>query len=451
MRGLRTTIALAVVLVGLAAYIYFVTSKKPDSGTAPPKEHVFASLDGDKIDELTIKSESGDTTTVKKDKGTWDVTAPLETKADEQEVSAITSNLATVDITRVVDENPTDLKQYGLDQPRVEVDFKASGDKASGDSHRLFIGAKSPTGSDLFARRDADKRVLLIPATTDPVFNRSTFDLRSKTVLTFNRDKVDRIQIAASGKTRLELAKDGMDWKIVQPVSVAADNMAVEALISRLQTLAMKAVAAEHATPDDLKKDGFDKPQGTITLHEGSDMTALIVGGKAGEDVYARDSSKPQVVTVDALVAKDLEKGPDDYRPKEIVTFSGFDSDRVEFTRDGKTTVFEKVKAQGSTPEKWRRVSPNAGDVDISNMDSLFSRLSGLRATAFLDSRANTGLDKPALTVYAKFDDGKKEDRVMFGRSANDVYAGHAGQPGALKISTTDLDDVLKALDLVSK
>jgi hypothetical protein len=451
MRGLRTTIALAVVLVGLSAYIYFVTSKKPDSSAPPPKDRVFAALDSDKIDELKIKSESGDTTTVKKDKGTWALTAPLDTKADEQEVAAITSNLGTVDITRVVDDNPTDVKQYGLDPPRVEVDFKASGDKTYGDYHRLFIGAKSPTGSDLFARRDAEKRVLLIPATTDSVFNRSTFDLRNKTVLTFDRDKVDRIQIAAGGKTRVELAKDGMDWKIAQPVSVAADNMAVDALISRLQTLAMKSVAAERATPDDLEKDGFDKPQGTITLHAGSDVTALIVGGKAGEDIYARDPSKTQIVTVDALVAKDLDKGPDDFRPKEIVTFSGFDSDHVEFTRDGKTVVFEKVKAQGSTPEKWRRVSPDAGDVDIANMDSLFSRLSGLRATAFLDSRANTGLDKPALTVYAKFDDGKKDDRVMFGRSGNDAYAGHAGQAGAVKISTTDLDDVLKALDLVTK
>jgi hypothetical protein len=40
MRGLKSTIALAVVLVGLGAYIYFVTSKLPDS-TTPAKEKVF--------------------------------------------------------------------------------------------------------------------------------------------------------------------------------------------------------------------------------------------------------------------------------------------------------------------------------------------------------------------------------------------------------------------------
>src|SRR5438045_7060626 len=127
MRGLRSTIALAVVLVGLSAYIYFVTSKKPDSSTPAPKERVFASLDSDKIDEIKVKAESGDVTTLKKDAGMWQMTVPLSTKASETEVSAIATNLGTLDITRIVDESPTDLKEYGLDTPRIEVDFKASG------------------------------------------------------------------------------------------------------------------------------------------------------------------------------------------------------------------------------------------------------------------------------------------------------------------------------------
>ena len=81
--------------------------------------------------------------------------------------ASITTNLGTLEITRVVDENPADLKEYGLDAPRVEIEFKASGDKTYGDYHRLLIGAKSPTGGQVFARRDADKRVILVPGHTD--------------------------------------------------------------------------------------------------------------------------------------------------------------------------------------------------------------------------------------------------------------------------------------------
>ena len=42
MRGLRSTIALFVVLIGLSAYIYFVTWKQPAQDSASKQERVFA-------------------------------------------------------------------------------------------------------------------------------------------------------------------------------------------------------------------------------------------------------------------------------------------------------------------------------------------------------------------------------------------------------------------------
>src|SRR5919108_5197324 len=115
MRGLRSTLALLVVLIGLGAYIYFVTWKQPDStDTASKQEKVFASLESDKIEELKVKSEKGDTTTLRKENGAWQVTQPIATKADESEVSGITNALTQITVTRVVDEKPADLKEYGL-------------------------------------------------------------------------------------------------------------------------------------------------------------------------------------------------------------------------------------------------------------------------------------------------------------------------------------------------
>ena len=454
MRGLRSTLALLVVLIGLCAYIYFVVSKKPAGGTDAAKERVFVSLDADKIDEIKVKSESGDNTTVKKANAAWQVTAPIAVKADETQTSAIATNLSTLEITRVVDENPGDLKEYGLDSPRVAIEFKASGDKTYGDYHRLFIGGKSPTGGDLFARRDGDKRVVLVAGYTDSIFNRSTFDLRDKTVLAFEREKIDRITASAGepGKTSIEFVKDGTDWKMTKPIAAIADYSAVDSLLSRVQMTAMKSIVTEQATPADLKKYGFDKPQGTFTVSAGGVATSLVFGGKAtGDDVYVRGGPRPMIGTADSGLLKDLQKSPDDYRRKEIFAFRAYTTDRLELTRDGQTTVFEKVKAQGQTPEKWHRVSPNAGDPDGMGMENLMMKLESLRAAAFVDSPAKTGLDKPSLTVYAKFEEGKKEQRVSFAKAATDAYALVPGQPGAARISTADLDELMKDLDAVSK
>ena len=247
-------------------------------------------------------------------------------------------------------------------------------------------------------------------------------------------------------------AKEGTDWKIAKPIAAAADYTAVDSLLSRLQTVTMKSIVTEQATPSDLKKYGFDKPQGTVALTAGGPAVSLIIGGKAiGDEMYVRDSSRPIVATTDGALLKDLQKRADDYRRKEIFSFRGYTADRLEFTRDGQTIVLEKVKAEGQTPEKWHRASPNAGDPYGMGMENLVVKLESLRAASFVDSSAGTGLDKPSLTVYAKFEDGKKEERVSFAKAGTDVYAAVPGQPGAVKIATTDFDEIMKAMDVVSK
>ena len=66
-------------------------------------------------------------------------------------------------------------------------------------------------------------------------------------------------------------------------------------------------------------------------------------------------------------------------------------------------------------------------------------------------STAKTGLDKPALSVVVKFDEGKKEDRATFAQVGNDVFVSRPGEPGAAKIDAADFNDVIKSLDEISK
>jgi hypothetical protein len=451
MRGLRSTIGLVVVLAGLGAYIYFVTWKKSDETTSK-QEKVFAGLQTDKIDALTVTSDKGDVTSLKKDGTTWQITAPLATKADETEASSIASDLGTVEITRVIDENPSSLKDYGLEKARIEVDFTAAGDKTA---KKLIIGDKTPTGASLYAKRNDDKRVFLIPAMQESSLNKSTFDLRDKTLVKFDRDKVDDVELTSDGKT-LAIAKEGGDWKITKPVQTKADFGAVEGVIGRLQTAQMKSIVTTDPSPADLKKYGLDKPSATAVLGAGSARTTLVLGGKAEDNtVYARDASRPIVMTVESALADELKKGADDYRRKDIFEFRAFNANRIEFTRNGQTVAFEKTKNTGkdaqTNPDVWKRVSPSAKDADRDKMDALLSRLSNMRAASFVDSAAKTGLDKPALVVAVTFEDGKKQERVTFGQNGSDVYASRPGEPGAAKVDATDFSESIKSLDELSK
>jgi hypothetical protein len=450
MRGLRSTILLIVVLGGLGAYFYFVTSKLPEGGTdAKKQDKVFNGVEPSKIDEIKVTTAAGDATTVKKESSGWQIVQPLSAKADEGETSSITSALASVEITRVIDENPTNLNEYGLSNPRFEVDFKTAGDK---DYRKLLVGEKTPTGGGVYAKRNDEKRVFAIPAVQENTFNRTTFDLRDKVLLKFDREKVDAIDVSAGGKT-LDLAKDGGDWKIRKPVASKADFGSVEGLIGKLQTAQMKSMVADDPAPADLKKYGLDKPEATVNLGAGSARTTLQIGAKApdGNTVYARDASRPAVVTIEASLLDDLKKGADDYRRKDLFEFRPFNATHMELTRNGQTIVLDRVKGQGeNAPDTWHRASPNPGDVDKEKMDGLLAKLSNMRASSFVDSTAKTGTDKPALVVTVKFDEGKKEEKVTFGQAGSDVYAVRTGEPGAAKADTADFNDVTKSFDEIA-
>jgi hypothetical protein len=446
MRGLKSTIALIVVLAGLGAYIYFTWNKPESTDSTKKTEKVFAALQADKIDELKITSSSGDATVLKKDNGAWQVVQPLTAKADESEVSGITSALAGVDMTRVVDENPSNLTDYGLANPKVEIDFKASGDK---DYRKLLIGEKTPTGSDLFAKRNDEKKVFTIPAFQETTFSKGTFDLRDKVVLKFDRDKVDALDVAAGGKS-LAIAKQGSDWTITRPVQTKADYGTVEGLVGKLQTLQMKAMAADQPSPADLKKFGLDKPEATVNIGAGSARTTLTIGGKATDTtVYARDASKEAVVTVESSLLDDLKKSPDDYRRKDLFEFRAFNANHVEFKRGNDTVTFERVKGTGeNAQDKWRRVSPNAADADRDKVDALLAKIANMRATTFVDAKKGA---TPALELYVKFEDGKKEERVTFVKDGSDVLAMRPGEPGAAKTDALDFTEAMKSLDEISK
>lgn len=348
-------------------------------------------MKSDAIDELTVKAANGDRTTLKKVAGAWQITGPVAAPADEAEVSGIVTNISTVDNMRTVDENPGDLGQFGLAEPRVEVGFKAKGSTAA---RRLLIGEKTATLGDLYAKLPGEKKVFLISGSFDATFNRSTFDLRQKTVLAFERDKVDTVTIQAAAVTT-EVSRSGGEWKLAKPIEAPADYGTVEGLIGRVQTAQMKAITAQEAT--DLAPYGLDKPDVSVTFGMGSSRATLLVGGKADAGaVYARDASRPMVFTVDSTLIDDLKKPADELRRKDLFEFRAYNATSIQVTRGAETLAFEKVKLTGKdTADKWRETKPTSKEVDAAAFDTFLTKLANQRAQSFVapGGKTRTGVE----------------------------------------------------------
>jgi hypothetical protein len=438
MRGLRFIILL-LIAIPLGWYAYH-DSKKGPVDDSPKRDKVFA-VEADKIDELEVRSESGDRTTLRRKGSDWEIVQPVASPVDQAAVSGITSNLSSVEIQRLIDENPTDLKEFGLAEPRVEVAFKANGQQ-----RRLQLGQKTPSGSDVYAKLADAKKVFLVPSFLDSTFNRSTFDLRDKSVLKLDREKIDTVEVTAGGRTTRFEKKNG-EWQIAEPPSGRAEFSAVDGLVSRVSSVQMKSIVPDAS---DLKKYGLDKPAVTVRLGSGSSQATLLIGGPAETgSVHAKDLSRPAVFTIESSLLDDLKKDASEYRQKDLFDARSFNTTRLEIVRNGQTTVFEKTKVkdkEGKEQEKWRQTAPAARDVDAAKIEALISAATGARATGFVDSTAKTGLDKPELSVTFTYDEGK-EERVAFARTKEGAYAARAGSPGAAKVDASVIDAIVKALE----
>ncbi|MCC7123986.1 MAG: DUF4340 domain-containing protein [Acidobacteria bacterium] len=441
MRGAWSTLALVLVLAGLGAYIYFVDSKRPEGG-ATVNEKVFT-VEPDKIQEIRVAAPTGSTTLVRKESG-WTITEPMATDADPTESASLVTNIASMEQTRVVDENAPDLAAYGLAEPNVRVAFKADGN-ISGEVH---LGDKTPTMGDIYAVKAGTTRVFLVPSYVETTFDKGPFNLRDKRVVKFERDKADRLEVTREGST-IRMVRDGSEWTVESPRRGRADYATVEGLLTRLSTAGMASIIETPST--DLKQYGLAPPVLRIQVSVGSSQTTLEVGtpGPDGGRPYARDVSRPLIFTLDTVLGDDLSRSFDDFHKKDLFEARSFTADSVRVTRlvDGTPKTWEFVKKSGDAGETWQ-VTPEGGqaiEADRAKVDEFLNALAAIRFQTLVDTTAKTGLERPLLNVGISYDKGKFE-RVRIGEAGRH-YANREGEQVTGEVETPAVMAALAALD----
>jgi len=451
MGRLWSTLALVVVLAGLGGYIYFVESQRPPDTSVegePARTKVFT-VEADKVNEIRL-TYKGETSLLRKTEAGWQMIEPRQVEADPPEAISLAQAIAGLESVREVVDNPSDLKQFGLAEPPIAVEFKAEG----GASGSFKLGNKNATQGEMYALKGGDDTVFLVSAFQESSFTREPFTLREKKILKFDREQADTLTLVKGG-TVMELARTGSDWRVSKPMTSRSDYSAVEGLITRLSSSNMSKLVEED--PKDLAKYGLDKPAMTVTVGAGSAKTVLELGAKDDHGAfYAKDASRPMVFTLDGTLQTDLAKNFDDYRKKELFEFRPFYLAKMRAVLDApggpRTYEIEKVPpATPGEPDTWKvtRVGGASHTADPAAMDDLLNKLVALRAESFASGNTRTGLDKPALVVGVSFDDGKFE-RVRFGAVGDNAYAGRDGEAGVAKVETNAMRAAMQAFDAVT-
>ncbi len=453
MRGGRSLLVLLVLAAGLGAYIYFVEAKR-EPGDSEKKSKIFT-VDATKIDDVEVHAASGDVTHLKKTGDKWAIVSPVSAPADESTVTSLVDAVAGLEVDSVIDENPASLTPFGLEPPRYSIAFKAAGDQTS---HRLNIGSKTPTSSNVYARVDGQNRLFLTSAYQDDTLNRTTFDLRDKRVLVFTRDAVDAVTLTGKSQPAISLAKKGSDWQLTAPIETRADFSPVDGLVGRLDQVRMLSIVAEGSepTPAQLKTYGLDAPQIVATVGAGSTKASLAIGAKQDDGhLYARDLSRPIVFTVEPALLTDLTKKIDDLRVKDVFEFKSYSASSLDVTHGATSVSFGKKKPADAKPDApaadvWAQTKPSAKDVNQTAFIDFANTLSSLRIDRFVDKAPASGDD---FVVSSRTGEGASatEEHVTLRKSGDTVYAIRAGESGAGIVPTADFDKAVSQLKTLTE
>lgn len=440
----------AILLGGAVYYFQWRSSKSPKS-TEDNAKLAFSMKGGD-ITALTIV-HPGKTDEppieLKKQNGNWEITQPLETGADKSAVQGITDGLASAGVSETEPDTPDRLKAFGLDSPRVELDFQLK----SGAKHRVVMGDKDFSGSNVYSLIDNAKQVSLLPLSLYDSTDKKTSELRDRSVLHIDSGKTASFELKnPSGELALskKTGSDQTQWEFVKPADIRADEDTVSSLLSAVASGTFTKVVSER--PEDLAKYGLANPaiRLTVTSDAGKKET-LVAGKKEGDGYVARDESRPTLFVINADLYKKLAQGFGDLRDKSFVHITESDVNQVEF-RDSSGSVAMSRKA-GSDFD-WVVDSP----VDVKGKSAaswkVFSPLASAKAEAIIDHPPAAILEKlkkPAVEIDFKEKSGKTLSLKISTADGDFVYGQTSASPSVYKLKKSILGDLnFKPSDLAS-
>ena len=423
LRGLLTASALLAVLTGLLWW----SNRKEARATKEPVDSKSAKLftaREDQIQEIEIQKQNGEIIQLKRNAGKWQITEPKQLAVDPEAVSSLLSTLSSVNADHVIQDKASNVEPYGLAQPSVKIGIVESNNK----TRELLIGDQTPAGTANYAELAGDQRVFTIASYTKTSLDKSPNDLRNKNLLTFDSDKLSRVELTAN-KAVIEFGRNKDAWQIVKPKPLRADQSSVEELIRTLRDARMDLSGSED-TKKNVAAFNSSAPFATVKVTDVSGTQEMQVR-KNKDDYYAKSSIVDGVYKVSSTLGT-LGKKLDDFRNKKLFDFGFADPDKVE-VHDGSKGLF--LFRSGS--DWWS----NGTKMEENSIRSLIDKIRDVSASRFVD----TGFTSAVLELTVTSNDGKRIEKMSISKNGAGYVAKRENEPALYELDASAVTDVQKS------
>src|SRR5205809_541490 len=413
------------------------------------RDRTVLAFERGQVSGFDVTSE-GETLAVTHAGEAWRITRPVTLPADTEAVGEMFEKLTAAKVKEFVAEAPRSPATYGLDRPlRLTIHTGKDNERAG---RTLLVGRTDTAKKGVYAMREGETSVLLLPEDVVNTIPRTVAAVRDKQLVAVDRDKVTRLEVE-SAEGAVTLAREKDRWAIAAPQALAADQVEAGALISRLRNLRAQGFLSDDASavPRVLAK-----PTVKVTVTEEGKPPTTILLSPSGEQragaasAYAAVAGRGPVVLVDGKAVDDLGRSADDLRDHTL--FRGLepkDITRLRVKSGAQTAVLER---SGDTD--WKLLEPTKSGAKSARVEDLIYGVRALRWKQIVapngEEPAKYGLDAPTMEVVLLKGDGGELARLIVGkREADRAYvrtgAGptiYAVDPGALGPAPKVPDDL---------
>ena len=429
---LRSLLAAAALLAALGAGVWYSNRTAKEDEAKPSKDaadrpKVLAIADPD-FKKIDITRKDGEHVVMNRvDNSRWEMVEPQKLVGDTDVMNTVMTQFADLKADRLVEDKATDLSQFGLTTPTLKIAVT----KKDGKTDTLEFGDDTPAGSGVFAKLAGDGRVFVINSAVRASVDKSWKDLRDKRLLTFDPEKVSRVELSAK-KQAVEFGRIGAnEWQILKPKPLRADGWQIEEMVRKLREAKMDATVSDADAAKAVTTFASATPLATVRLTDPTGTQQLEIRQQK-EDFWAKSSAVAGVFKVNKDLGTGLDKGVDDFRNKKVFDFGFSDPTKVVIKDAGAERIFQK------SGEGWLS---GGKPMDPPSVQALIDKLRELSAKKFTDSGAVS--DTFEITVVSN--DNKRTEKVSIARAGDKCLAKREGESTVYELDANVADELRKA------
>ena len=335
MKWLKTA-ALFVVLVILAAYVYFYEIKGGEEREKQKQtEEKILVFEPDSVQNIAIRSVFKQFRFTRNADG-WEIEKPLETVGDKSAIDGMLNNLKNMTKVRDFTIRKGEQPQYGLVGRSVLVILGMK----NGTRDSVRFGDATPVGNNVFACK-GDSTVFVVASNAKSGVDKDLFDWRDKSIAKVKLEDIREFRLK-NPKGEFTLSKNGSDWMITSPITDKADNSTANTILRKFESGKVKSIVSE--TYSDAGKFRLRNPAYIVDLYigEAKARKQVIFSNVKDNAANGKDDSRPYVFTVDSTFIKDLDKSLFDLRSKTIAGFEQSKIDSVTIWQRDSLFIFSK-------------------------------------------------------------------------------------------------------------